>query len=368
MERETAAAEQRRSMAEVSELKLQLAEERRSRPGVVQSGTAAVQSGTTAGVDRITNTGGTAIGLNDRMHIEPMRWMGSESPPSPTRSRASTSSRNGDSGAVSVQRENGETQVKQIKDVPLFDGTKTKFPAWKQNFLCLVKLHGLFGIFTEGVDVLVAEETMSIAALQEGFPHENVQKHFMAWNILSRAIANNGERDTLRHAFSPAAGWRALVDTYSASTLGDKAQCLQSLTSRRVKPPSANPIPVFASMIEDVRNMRANGFDIEDEVVCLRFLRALPDEYNVFRQMLERKREKLTIDRLRTELRARHDLLKEGKSSKTSETYFLASRTKRGNSGRRREKCGNVSGNKQNDEGATRKDINGHGSSSGCGW
>ena len=110
VERETAAAKQRRLMAEVYELKLQLAEEIRSRPGAVQSG--------------------TAIGLDGRMHIEPMRWMGSESAPSPTHSRASTS-RKGDSGAVPVQRRNGGTQVKQIKGVPLFDGTKAKFPAWK---------------------------------------------------------------------------------------------------------------------------------------------------------------------------------------------------------------------------------------------
>ena len=59
--------------------------------------------------------------------------------------------------------------------------------------------------------------------------------------------------------------------------------------------------------------MRANGLGVEDEVVCLLFLRALPDGYNVFRMMLEREREKLTIDRLHTELRARYDLLKERK-------------------------------------------------------
>ena len=247
----------------------------------------------------------------------------------------------------------------------MFDGTRAKLPAWKKNFLCLAKLHDLFGIFTEGVDVPVADETMPIAALQEAFPHENIQKHFIAWNVLSRAIACNEDRDTLRHASSPAAGWRALVDTYSASTLRAKVQCLESLTSRRVKP-GANPIPVFAAMIENIRNMRANGSDIEDEVVCLLFLRALPDEYNVFQQMLEREREKLTIDRLRTELRARYDLSKEGKSS-LSDTAFLASGTKRGNSGRRREKGGIVSGNKQKNGGATRKDSNGQGSSSGAG-
>ena len=124
-------------------------------------------------------------------------------------------------GNCAGPRGNGETQVKQIKDVSLSDGTKAKFSAWKQNSLCLAKLHGLFGIFTEGVDAPVADETMSIAVfLQEAFPHENVQKkYFMAWNILSRAIANNGDRDTLCHAFSPASRWRALVDTYCSLRL-----------------------------------------------------------------------------------------------------------------------------------------------------
>ena len=39
--------------------------------------------------------------------------------------------------------------------------------------------------------------------------------------------------------------------------------------------------------------------------------------------MLEKGREKLTTDRLRTELWARYDLLKGGKSSKSSDTAFL---------------------------------------------
>ena len=113
--------------------------------------------------------------------------------------------------------------------------------------------------------------------------------------------------------------------------------------------------------------MRANGSDIEDEVVCLLFLRALPDEYNLFRQMPEGEKEKLTIDRLRTALLARYDLSKEEKPSKLSDTAFLASGTKRGNSGRRREKCGNVSSTKKKDGGAMRRDSNAQGSSSGAG-
>ena len=154
--------------------------------------------------------------------------------------------------SCAASKRNGENYVNGSKYVPLFDGTKAKIPAWKQNFLCLAKRHDLSGIFTDGVDVPVADETMSIAALKEAFPRENIQNHFIVRNIPSRTIiTDNADRDTLRHASSPVAGWRALVDTYSASTLGFKVQCLQSLTSRRVKP-DANPIPVFDIMIEDV--------------------------------------------------------------------------------------------------------------------
>ena len=163
-------------MAEVFVSKLQLAVEKGRRSGVAggEPWTAesrgeprgpiesAVQSGTAAGCYRITIPDGTSIGLDGRIHIEPMRWMGNVSVPSPARSQASTSSRNGNSGSVLVQKINGKNQVKQNKDIPLFDGTKAK-------------LHSIFGIFIDGVDVPVAAKTMSVAALQEAFPRENVQ-------------------------------------------------------------------------------------------------------------------------------------------------------------------------------------------------
>ena len=57
---------------------------------------------------------------------------------------------------------------------PLFYGTKDKFSAGKYNFIYLAILPGLFGILTEGVDVLVSNKTMPIAALQETFPRESV--------------------------------------------------------------------------------------------------------------------------------------------------------------------------------------------------
>jgi len=83
----------------------------------------------------------------------------------------------------------------------------------------------------------------------------------------------------------------------SHNNVGEKQTALAAATLQ-----VANPIPVFAATIEDVRNMRENGPDTEDEVVCLILLQAPPDEYSVFRQFLERQRNKHTINRVRAEL------------------------------------------------------------------
>ena len=61
-------------------------------------------------------------------------------------------------------------------------------------------------------------------------------------------------------------------------------------------------------MADDARDLRANGADISDEKICLLFLQTLSEEYDVFRQIIEREKELLTIDGLVGELRARFDL------------------------------------------------------------
>lgn len=106
----------------------------------------------------------------------------------------------------------------------------------------------------------------------------------------------------------------------------------------------ANSFPAFATMIEYVYNMRANSSDAEGEVVCLLFLRVLSDGYSVFCMILDKEREELTIDWLRTELIARHDLLKGGKQSEMSTMAFLAFGTQRGTNRRGGGKCGDVNG------------------------
>ena len=82
-------------------------------------------------------------------------------------------------------------------------------------------------------------------------------------------------------------------------------------------------------MADDAPDLRASGTtDISDEIVCLLFLHVLPEEYDVFRHIIDREKEPLTIDGLMGELRARFDLSRKVKS-RSSDTALVASSSRR---------------------------------------
>ena len=142
----------------------------------------------------------------------------------------------GDSGTASAPRigENKATSnfTKQIKDVPFFHSAKAEFPKFKRDLITLAKQHGLFRVFTEDVEIPVADEEKSVEEIQAmGFNQEEIRKHFLVWNILSRAIKGKTDNDILRRVTSPtAAAWRILVGSYSATTRGAKLQRMKELT------------------------------------------------------------------------------------------------------------------------------------------
>ena len=102
---------------------------------------------------------------------------------------------------------------------------------------------------------------------------------------------------------------------------------MKALTIRRVNPGS-NRVHTLSEMADDARDLRANGTDISDEIVCLLFLQVLPQEYDVFRHIIEREKEPLTIDGLMGELRARFDLSRKVKS-RSSDIALVASGSRR---------------------------------------
>ena len=150
----------------------------------------------------------------------------------------------GDSGTASAPRI-GESMVssnvtKQIKDVPFFHGaTAAEYPKSKRDLITFAKQHGMFRVFPEDVEIPVADEEKPVEEIQVlGFAEDEIRRHFLARNILSRAIKDKMDNDILRRVTSPTAAWRILVGSYSATTRGAKLQHMKAFTNRRVKPGS----------------------------------------------------------------------------------------------------------------------------------
>ena len=119
----------------------------------------------------------------------------------------------------------------------------------------------------------VGDEEKSVEEIQAmGFAEDEIRKHFLAWNILSRAIKGKTDNDILRRVTSPTAAWRILVGSYSATTRGAKLQRMKALTNRRVKA-GPNLIHTLSEMADDPGDLRANGtLIISDKMVCLLLL------------------------------------------------------------------------------------------------
>ena len=89
----------------------------------------------------------------------------------------------GDSGTASSAPRSGENTVssnvtKQIKDVPFFHGAKAEFPKFKRDLITLAKQHGRFRVFTEDVEIPVADEEKSVEEIQAvGFVEDEIRKH-----------------------------------------------------------------------------------------------------------------------------------------------------------------------------------------------
>ena len=127
----------------------------------------------------------------------------------------------------------------------------------------------------------MADEAKSVEEIQAmGFIKEQIQKHFLAWNILYHAIKGETDNDILRRITSPTAAWRILVGSHNATTRSAKLQRMKALRNRRMRPGS-NSIHTLSEMADHARDVRVNGTDISDEIVCLLFLQVLPEEDDV---------------------------------------------------------------------------------------
>ena len=70
---------------------------------------------------------------------------------------------------------------KEVTNFLFLQSAKAKFPIFKRFLITLAKQHSLFRLFTNEVEIPVADEDKSVKKIQAiGFSDDDIRKYFLA--------------------------------------------------------------------------------------------------------------------------------------------------------------------------------------------
>ena len=150
----------------------------------------------------------------------------------------------------------------------------------------------MFTRANECQDVSVGDPDCSMERLQDEFGVDTLISHYLnAWQFLSYALKSEKDRDIIFRVSSPGAAWRSLVDTYSLKTQGASLALLHKLDSVRI---GTNDYPTLKLLeMEDIARSLCSSHSqwqhLTESLVVGKIVNALPREYDIQKQMLEKR-------------------------------------------------------------------------------
>ena len=124
--------------------------------------------------------------------------------------------------------------------------------------------------------------------LEARYGADIVRIHSRAWQLLSASLTTEIDQDILCREFSPSAAWRSLLQMYSPKTQGARLALLSKLDNVTVNA-EKDPISQLVDLESTARMLRnyPDFRHLNEALVLSKFVSALPDEYDIQRQMLE---------------------------------------------------------------------------------
>ena len=96
-----------------------------------------------------------------------------------------------------------------------FDGSETKFPAWKNSFAMHARQCGLFEAFTTSNDISMADVGVDLTPkIEQGHTVGEVKRAQSAWWHLLECITSDSVKAMVHNAGSPSKAWRTLNNHY----------------------------------------------------------------------------------------------------------------------------------------------------------
>ena len=167
-----------------------------------------------------------------------------------------------------------------------------------------------------------------VVLLQEGFSNEEIRSAYQAWNFIDAALQSESDRSILKRCKSPREVFERLEKWHDPDSEVATQRFYDKFHEFAI-PPHSDHIAALHDLEDTNNQMHEKGIGrIPDAVLHARFVRALPDEYSLVKEMLQamRNRDRDEIIRM---VSTRHSNLprKNGaqRSSRQPEQAFASS-------------------------------------------
>lgn len=168
-----------------------------------------------------------------------------------------------------------------------FDGSETKFPAWKNSFVMHAKQCGLLDAFTSLEDIPIADIGVDLTPMVGlGYTVSEVKKAQAAWWHLYECVTSDSVKAMIHNAGSASKAWRDLNDHFlplSDAQINLYEHKLSNLKMKHGEDPHA-----FFSQIKEILGVLLMlGVQKEDRVVVSILLNGLTRDYNNVRENMK---------------------------------------------------------------------------------
>ena len=214
---------------------------------------------------------------------------------------------------------------------PVLKAEKGGFQKFKHEFFLKANMLDITAHFVDqGMRAVPVGDPLKQKAvlLQEGFSNEEIRSAYQAWNFIDAALQSESDRSILKRCKSPREVFERLEKWHDPDSEVATQRFYDKFHEFAI-PPHSDHIAALHDLEDTNNQMHEKGIGrIPDAVLHARFVRALPDEYSLVKEMLQamRNRDRDEIIRM---VSTRHSNLprKNGaqRSSRQPEQAFASS-------------------------------------------
>ena len=173
---------------------------------------------------------------------------------------------------------------------PVLKAEKGSFQKFKHEFFLKTNMLDITDHFVgRGMRAVPVGDPLKQKAvlLQEGFSNEEIKGAYQAWHFIDAALQSDSDRSILKRCKSPREVFERLEKWHDPDS-EVATQRLYDKFHEFTIPPHSDPITALHDLEDTNNQMHEKGIGrIPDAVVHARFVRALPDEYSLVKEMLQ---------------------------------------------------------------------------------